>query len=144
MSKPVLELKDVSVHFHNGPAGVLRALHQVSLTLERGEILAIVGECGSGRSTLAEVLDLLWGGEETLVVVELPPEARLVASDELHFTGLGTSNPRLRLPSGEEYVGRYEESVGDLLVMKPGEDGAQLVGKSETRLIFRRADARAR
>ena len=82
--------------------------------------------------------------EETLVVVELPPEARLVASDELHFTGLGTSNPRLRLPSGEEYVGRYEESVGDLLVMKPGEDGAQLVGKSETRLIFRRADARAR
>jgi len=82
--------------------------------------------------------------EETLVVVELPPDARLVASDALHFIGLGTSNPRLRLPSGEEYVGRYEESVGDLLVMKPGEDGARLVGKSETRLIFHRADARAR
>ena len=56
MSKPVLELKNVSVHFHNGPAGVLRALHEVSLTLERGEILAIVGESGSGKSTLAKVL----------------------------------------------------------------------------------------
>ena len=57
--------------------------------------------------------------EETFVVVELPPEARLVSGDELRFVGLGTQHPRLRLPSGAELVGRYEESVGDLLVMQP-------------------------
>ena len=57
--------------------------------------------------------------EETFVVVELPPEARLVAGDELRFVDLGTQHPRLRLPSGAELVGRYEESVGDLLGMQP-------------------------
>lgn len=60
--------------------------------------------------------------EDILVVVELPPEARLVAGDELRFVGLGTSHPRLKLPSGAELVGRYEESVGDLLVMQPTSD----------------------
>jgi hypothetical protein len=60
--------------------------------------------------------------EDSLVVVELPPEARLVAGDELRFVGLGTAHPRLRLPNGAELVGRYEESVGDLLVMQPGAD----------------------
>ena len=38
--------------------------------------------------------------EEAVVVVELPPEARVAADDELRFTGLDTTRPTLRLPSG--------------------------------------------
>lgn len=34
----------------------IRALQQVSFTLQAGETLAVVGETGSGKSTLAKLL----------------------------------------------------------------------------------------
>ena len=67
--------------------------------------------------------------EEALVVVELPPEARLVAGDELVFHGLGTPHPRLQLPSGAELMGCYEESVGHLLLMQPPVDQVSARGR---------------
>ena len=72
-----------------------------------------------------------------------PPEARVAADDELRFTGLDTTRPTLRLPSGVVLEGRYEMSVGHLLVVKPdGAEGAELLDKSETRLIFAPSDKR--
>ena len=71
--------------------------------------------------------------EEEFVVVELPLEARLVAGEELRFVGLGTQHPRLRLPSGAELVGRYEESVGDLLVMRQTSHKVRLRASGEAK-----------
>ena len=57
--------------------------------------------------------------DDTLVVVELPPEAKAVP-DAPQFSGLGTKHPRVRLANGVELVGRYEESVGSLLILTKG------------------------
>jgi oligopeptide transport system ATP-binding protein len=50
---PVLTLDDWSVSFDTD-LGVIEAVRKVSLTLERGEVLAIVGESGCGKSVLCQ------------------------------------------------------------------------------------------
>jgi peptide/nickel transport system ATP-binding protein len=55
----VLELKDLCVDF-TGMRGKVRALHNVSLSIEKGEVLGVVGESGSGKSVTAlSILGLL-------------------------------------------------------------------------------------
>jgi dipeptide transport system ATP-binding protein len=46
---PLLEIRDLSVTFLTG-RGLLRAVDQVDVVVEQGEVLCIVGESGSGKS----------------------------------------------------------------------------------------------
>ena len=49
---PVLNVTDLRTHFHTRD-GVVRAVDGVSLSLERGETLGVVGESGCGKSVTA-------------------------------------------------------------------------------------------
>lgn len=60
----VLELEKVSVRFDT-PEGTVQAVREVSLSLRRGETLAIVGESGCGKSVLCKsVMKLLPGNAQ--------------------------------------------------------------------------------
>lgn len=59
MAEPILELKNLSVSFDT-KNGEVEAVRDVSLTLNKGEILAIVGESGCGKTVMSQsVLKLL-------------------------------------------------------------------------------------
>ena len=51
MSNPILEVRNISKSFPG-----VRALSDVCLTLEAGEVLAVIGENGAGKSTLMKIL----------------------------------------------------------------------------------------
>ena len=55
----LIELKDIFKIYGEGLESEVRALDGVSLTIQRGEFVAIVGQSGSGKSTMMNVLGCL-------------------------------------------------------------------------------------
>jgi oligopeptide/dipeptide ABC transporter ATP-binding protein len=73
---PLLELRNLSTHYVSARGTrVVRAVDEVSLTLEAGSTLGIVGESGSGKSTLA------------LTILRLLPPAARITGGEILFDG---------------------------------------------------------
>jgi len=77
----LLEISDVHVHF-GAPGGIVRALDGVSLKVSEGEIVAVVGESGCGKTTLARAvlgLQPLNSGKVVLGGVEVHGTPRGIA-----------------------------------------------------------------
>ena len=55
----LIELRNVYKIYSEGLESEVRALDGVSLEIERGEFVAIVGQSGSGKSTMMNVLGCL-------------------------------------------------------------------------------------
>lgn len=69
LTKPALQAHNLSKVYDEGPARI-QVLDNVSLTVERGEMVAIVGASGSGKSTLLHILGLLDVPSSGSVVVD--------------------------------------------------------------------------
>ena len=70
MSKPLIEVKDLKVYFkQKSPKllsfkpGILKAVDQVSFSIEKGKTFGLVGESGSGKSTIIKAIMGLLGNE---------------------------------------------------------------------------------
>ena len=73
MAEPLIELKNIYKIYHMGDEEV-RASDGVSLSIDRGEFVAIVGKSGSGKSTLMNIIgcmDVLDEGTYNLDGVEI-------------------------------------------------------------------------
>ena len=85
-TQPILTLKDVHVTYKRADRTKLTAVAGVDLTLNRGEILGLVGESGCGKSTLGKAAVGILptsGGEITFNGTKVAPLNRSVRSREL-------------------------------------------------------------
>lgn len=55
-SDSVIDLKNVTMQFKTGDSPVMTVLDTISLTLKKGEIVALLGRSGSGKSTLLRIM----------------------------------------------------------------------------------------
>ena len=75
MAEHLLEIKDLAVVFHT-IAGQVQAVNGVNLHLDKGEVLAILGESGSGKSVTASAV---------LNLIDMPPGE--ITAGEIRFKG---------------------------------------------------------
>jgi putative ABC transport system ATP-binding protein len=158
---PVLEVRDVTKHYQMGTE-LVRALSGVSLTIHKGEYVAIMGASGSGKSTLLNILGCLdsptsgqyfLGGqdvsrlsESVLAVVrgkrigfifqtfELLPRATALKNVELPLLYSRASNRRQRVLDALKRVG-----LADRMRHRPNE----LSGGQRQRVAIARALAQS-
>jgi len=56
MSTPIVELKSVGKHFRSADGSARAVLEGVDFTLHEGEIVALLGQSGSGKSTMLRIM----------------------------------------------------------------------------------------
>ena len=109
MAEPLLEVRHLKVHFPTED-GVVKAVDDVSFTIERGETLGVVGESGSGKSVTF------------LTVMGLVDPRQAMVSGSVMFDGkelgLGVVNPRT---DQVETPARIRRAVEDALRLYPAE-----------------------
>ncbi|WP_072500114.1 amino acid ABC transporter ATP-binding protein [Olsenella phocaeensis] len=75
---PVIELDHVNKHY-----GDLHVLRDVSLSVEKGEVVVVIGPSGSGKSTLCRTINRLETIDDGRILIEgrpLPEEGRDLAA----------------------------------------------------------------
>jgi dipeptide transport system ATP-binding protein len=100
----LVEIRNLSVEFTTA-RGVLRAVDQLDLTIEEGEVVGVVGESGSGKSvTMLALMGLIpWPGK--------------VTADRLVFDGedlLAMSAARRRRLTGKDVAMIFQEPTTSL------------------------------
>ncbi len=114
MTEPkLLEVDDLHVEFRTRE-GVARAVNGVSYTLERGKVLGILGESGSGKSVTAQAI---------MGILDMPPAA--ITAGEIRVEGvniLDLAEKERRGYRGEKIAMVFQDALSSLNpVLKVGD-----------------------
>ncbi len=129
---PLLDIRDLRIEFPSR-RGVVVAAQGVSLTLEPGEILGVVGESGAGKSTIANAV---------MGLIERPGR---MAAGEIRLKGqrIDTLPPEeMRRIRGRRIGMIFQDPLTSLDPLQTVE--AQLVETMLTHLSISEAEAKAR
>ena len=100
-SGPVLEIEDLTKRF-----GATLALNSVSLTLGRGEVLALLGDNGAGKSTLIKCLSGVHEPDEGRILIE-GKEVQISSPMRARALGVETVYQDLALFDNLDVVGNF-------------------------------------
>lgn len=156
-ARGALELRNVTFRYRPGAPEVLR---NVSLQIRPGEVVGVIGRSGSGKSTIAKLLQRFYVAEQgqTLVdgidVAQAPPgwlrrQIGVVLQENLLFNrpihdNIALANPSMpranviavaRLAGADEFIARLPEGYDTIIE----ERGANLSGGQRQRIAIARA-----
>ncbi len=104
MTEHVVDIKDLKTYFYT-EEGVVKAVDNVSLTIEQGKTLGIVGESGSGKSVTS------------LSIMQLLAATARIESGSISFLGrdlVGLPEPEMRKIRGKEISMIFQEPMTSL------------------------------
>jgi peptide/nickel transport system ATP-binding protein len=80
-SEPLVKVEDLWIEFQTR-RGIIKAIQGVTLTMEKGEILGIVGETGSGKSVTSLAIMGLLDGNGRIIKGNITYQGEVIASPE--------------------------------------------------------------
>lgn len=140
----MIEIKNISKTFHQKKQS-FKALDQISLNVERGDIVGIIGFSGAGKSTLIRTVNLLERPDEGKIIIngkdftqlksrELAKERKKIGMIFQHFNLLSsrTVSENIALPLELDGVNKttIHKKVSELLKIVGLEDKASDYPKS--------------
>ena len=134
----LIDVKNLFKIYHEGEESEVRALDGVSLSVDRGEFLAIIGQSGSGKSTLAKHLNAILlpsGGKVYVDGIDTADEDKLL--DIRRTVGMVFQNPDNQIVANvvEEDVAFAPENLGvpPAEIRRRVDDALKAVGMYEYR-----------
>ncbi len=83
----MLELKNISKTFNPGTVNEKRALKNVSLTLEDGDFVTVIGGNGAGKSTMLNAIAGVWPVDQGQILIDNQDVTKLPEYKRAAFWG---------------------------------------------------------
>ena len=96
----MLELKNISKTFNKGTVNAKTALDNLSLTLNDGDFITVIGGNGAGKSTMLNAIAGVWDIDEGEIIIDGDDITRLTEHKRARYLGRVFQDPMLGTAAG--------------------------------------------